>query len=475
MQHPLGRRGTPSWTSRRAVAIATMSGVLIGVLTGLAMLTRHPIVVVALLVGVVGLFCGIWVTWLAFARFELFLLGLFAVRPLLDALKIGGAESALSPSIAAGLLFLIAATWRLYHIRRAGRWVSLSWMSLAFMTMPIAELLSVPLSVSASTSLISTLRLLTGAVMFVILEQELGSGNLSHRRLMRWVMASLVLVVPYCLMQEITGFGIEFDTDIMATRVQGPFVHPSVLAKYLVILLLWMVAAWSASVRRTRVILFVGILMTVVILELTLTRVAWLAALLGVLYILGRRNWRLVPGIIALVLAAVVAIPSLSERISSLFTGTAPLPGVPANSLQWRLEYWQQLIPLARMSPFNGLGAGTATIVGGDGLEAHNTWVQLYVETGLFGLAALLLTIAGFFFTLRSVSRESHLTPVTSHRRAVADAAISCAIVLFVFIQTENLLTETTTLWYSAAVLCGALRQQTMSCSRPPPEQSAVR
>lgn len=450
-------------------AVAIMVGVVAGCLAGVAALSGYLTLGVLLLVGAVGLTCGVWATWLAFARFEIFLLGLFAIRPLLDIFKPGGEESSsLSPSVAAGTLFLVAALWRLYSHWRGGRWVPLSWMSFAFMTMPLAELLTVPLSVSISSSLTTTLRLLTGTIMFVVLEQEIGSGTLSHRRIMRCVMVSLLFVIPYCFMQEATGFGIEFDPDIMATRVEGPFVHPSVLAKYLVILLLWMVAALSASVRRTRLFLTVGILLVIVVLGLTLTRVAWVAALLGVLVILGRRNWRLVPAIVAIAGAVTFAVPSLNERITSLFTSAAPVPGVPANSLQWRLDYWQELIPLARMSPFNGLGAGSATIVGTDGLEPHSTWVQVYVETGFFGIIALLFTIIGFFFTLRWVSRTSRAVPVTNCNRVAADAAIACGIVLFIFIQTENLLTETSTLWYGAAVLCGAAARRRRT-SLPPP------
>lgn len=464
----------PSRASGATMATATAAAVVLGSLAGVAALAGHRSLVILLLLGAVGLPCGILATWLAFFRFEVFLLALFAVRPLLDAFKPSDPTSSLSPSVAVGLLFLVAALWRLYLQWRQGKWVQLSWMTLGFMTMPLAELLTLPLSVSPSASFTAMVRLLAGTLMFVILEQELGSGTLTHRRLMRWVMVSILLVIPYCLVQEVTGFGLEFDTDIMATRVQGPFVHPSVLAKYLVILLLWMVAAWSASARRTRLVLAVGIAATVVVLELSLTRVAWGAALLGVLVILGRRSWRFVPILVAAAGVATVAIPAIGGRITMLFTRQAPVPGVPANSLQWRYEYWEQLVPLARMTPFNGLGAGTATIVGTDGLEPHNSWVQVYVETGVFGLAALLFTIACFFVTLRSTWRASRAVEVSSRHRAVADAAITCGVVLFVFMQTENLLSETSTLWYAAALTCGVVAVGQRSATEELPIQEPV-
>jgi O-antigen ligase len=449
------RRHAPAFGTA-ALGVAALAA---GTAAGVAALDGHLGVLLAVLAATAGLPAAAWLTWLAFTRFEMFLLALFAVRPMLDAFKPNASGSSfLSLSTGLGLLFLVAAAWWLHRQWRRGHWVRSSWMSLAFLTMPLAEFLTIPISVSPATSLVAALRLLTGALMFTVLEQAYGSGALSHRRLMRWTMTSLVTVCLYGVMQKVTGFGLEFDTDMMATRLQGPFVHPSVLAKYLVILMLWMVAAWSASRDQTRAALALGVATTSVLLGLTMTRIAWVAALLGALLIVGQRNRRVIPLALATCALAVAAIAPLRARITSLFTQDSPAPGIPANSMQWRWDYWQQLIPHARMSPFNGIGAGTTSLVGSDGLQAHNTWVQVYLETGLFGVVALLTSVAGFWLTLRTAKRAARgLTPA-NRDWAVVHAAVAVGVVLFLFLQTENLLDETSTLWYGAAVLCAVCK-----------------
>ena len=118
---------------------------------------------------------------------------------------------------------------------------------------------------------------------------------------------------------------------------------------------------------------------------------------------------------------------------------------MPGNSLAWRLGYWGQLIPLWRHSPLNGVGLEVIPTLNGQGLEAHSVWVQALVEMGLVGVVGLLAVTAGFVLTARRRARLA----VTASEAAAAKALLAMSF-------SENLLSETTTLWYSAAVMaCG--------------------
>jgi O-antigen ligase len=127
----------------------------------------------------------------------------------------------------------------------------------------------------------------------------------------------------------------------------------------------------------------------------------------------------------------------------------APVDGVPGNSLAWRLDYWGQLIPLWRHSPLNGVGLEVIPTLNGQGLEAHSVWVQSLVEMGLAGLVGLLAVTAGFVLT---ASRRARFA-VTASEAAAARVGGAIGIALLTMSFTENILSETTTLWYAAAAM----------------------
>lgn len=439
-------------------SLAILSGLTLGFLSTKASV---PLLAVALAVGAIS---GTLFLAFAWARFDAFLLSLLAIRPMLDALNLGGASSALSPSVAVGLAFVVAALAWLGVRYRRGELVRPSAATLGVCTLVIAAALSCLVSVSPVVSASSTVRLLAAALMFVVLEQTLATAVITRSALLKAVGVSAALVLAFAFLLVLVGIGA-VDPFSGLVRMQGPFVHPNVLGKYLVVITLLLVG-WALHLRgRSLVLALLALVPTIAALGMTYARSAWIAAFVGALYLVARRNWRLVPLIIGAVVVAAVSIPSIYGRISDLWTAQAPAVGVPQNSMQWRVEYWQHLIPLTRMSPFNGMGMDMIPYIGGQGLAAHNVWVQTYVEMGYVGIAALLAAIAGFVITIwRTVRPLSHSAGRPADHVA-AQISIAIGIVLFVLMQTENLLSETTTLWYAAAAFtCGyapALRGST--------------
>jgi putative inorganic carbon (hco3(-)) transporter len=234
-------------------------------------------------------------------------------------------------------------------------------------------------------------------------------------------------------------------------RVQGPFLHPNVLAKFLVIVLLALLGTALAHRGAHRWVPALAAIPVVALIGATFTRIAWIAAVLGVGYLVARTHRWLLPFLVGGVLG-VSAIPAVSDRLGNMWEA-APVAGVPGNSLAWRLDYWGQLLPLWRHSPLNGVGLEVIPTLNGQGLEAHSVWVQSLVEMGLVGLGGLLAVTVGFVITAR---RRRTRFAVTASEAAAGRVAGAIGIALLTMSFTENILSETTTLWYSAAVMaCG--------------------
>lgn len=423
----------------------------IGAVVGLAAAGVPAGLILALLVGLGGACVGLVV---GLRRLEWFVLGVLAVRPLLDLLRVEAAGP-FTPATLLGLVFLAVGGWWLLVRHREAQLCTPSPMSWALVALLTAASLSALVSVVPTISTVGVTRLASAVMMFWVLEQLLRSGDLRIQEVMQAVVVSAVGVAAYSGWQLATG-SAPVDEYTGLDRVTGPFVHASVLAKY-VALLLGAALAWAIWTRGVSRIVSLGALPVLsLLLVLTYTRGAWIAALVAVLVLLARWDWRALGlGVLSLVTAG-VTIPAIYERIAEIWREPeVKLPGVPDNSLDWRIGYWQDLVPMARLSPVNGLGLDTVPILGGIDLAAHNVWVQTYVELGVVGVLAMVSVVVATAATVRAAGRNGSLAPPGPHR-AAQEAAVAAAWCLFLMTPTENLLSETTTLWYGAVLLlCG--------------------
>jgi len=419
--------------------------VAVGVLALLSVaLDVDPVPVVAAGLGLVTVaVCA----WLALRSFPWLVLALLVVRPGLDWL---GAGRALGPASAVGALFLVASTGWLVHRARSGTLVAPSAATWGLLVLVVAAGLSALGSVAVATSVVDAVRLASGAAMFVVLEQLLRARELTPTAVICAVGGSAAVVATHVAVQALLGQGM-YDDSVGLSRLTGPFVHPSVLGKYAAVVGVMMVA-WAVHSRGAdRLVWTAGAVALSAVVLGTFTRAAWIALGLGVLVIAGRRSWRLVPLLGVALLAAVAVVPTLRSRVSALWNPPPPVPGVPESSLAWRMGYWQDLLPLGRINPLNGLGLNTVPVVRSEGLLPHNVWVQAFVEMGVVGLLALGLAVVCVAVTLHRAARCAGGS--RGERRAGVDAAAAVAVGLLAVTLTENLLSETSTLWYAAAAL----------------------
>ncbi|WP_431220462.1 O-antigen ligase family protein [Leifsonia xyli] len=172
-----------------------------------------------------------------------------------------------------------------------------------------------------------------------------------------------------------------------------------------------------------------AIWLVIAVLELALTRSATvIAASLATAVVLGFALWtrRVGPGrrtpvyVVAFAsLAAVIVLVSVfAPRIPALFGKSEDLTG--------RLDIWSKVIGLAQQRPVFGWGwisywapwvkpfDGLATRNGVEYLQAHNAWLDVWMQVGVIGLVVFILLV------LSTLGRSWFLA-VDWHRFSVAD------------------------------------------------------
>lgn len=265
-------------------------------------------------------------------------------------------------------------------------------------------------------------------------------GALSRKESWMPVMATLLVAA---LVQSVYGIyqwkiGVpplalwdDAESEIQLTRVYGTLLNPNLLGGYLVPIL--PLAAAGVVAFRSWILKGLGLatlLAGSLCLYFTYSRGAWLAyaAMLGVLGVsllaaawpVVKRDWRLKLGLGALILLGVGAAafmvmdsPVLQQRLASMVVTR------DHSSNSFRMNVWLGVIAMIRDSWWMGVGIGNETfqkvyglymISGFEALGAYNIFLEVAVETGLFGLLAFLWVVLAYaarslFHALRGEGR----------------------------------------------------------------------
>lgn len=164
---------------------------------------------------------------------------------------------------------------------------------------------------------------------------------------------------------------------ISRRRVFFPFVTPNALSGYLIMIIP------LTFIYRDCIWLLMPLALTIF---LTQSLGAFSGLFLGIticLYLRGKlrkRGLLILSGL--LVMAGVILIIRLKapgQHIQPLF------------SAAMRLAYWQETIQLIKSHPFIGIGPGNFDLP--HSRYAHNSYLQLWAETGIFGLLAFIWLI----------------------------------------------------------------------------------
>lgn len=198
-------------------------------------------------------------------------------------------------------------------------------------------------------------------------------------------------------------------------RVFASMGNPNYLGEYMALYLPLGLALWLQHPKR-QIELAVPLLMMAAVLLLTGSRGAWLALLVaGVIFVLmraGRWSVFLLMG----GLAAPVVLPDW------VLTRLASAVSLADTSTQYRMNMWKGVI--AMLQKFWALGTGIGAEVFAKGYQefmlpearaahAHNLYLQVFAEMGIFGLVAVIWTLLVVIrrpFVVGVRPRSSYLT-----------------------------------------------------------------
>ena len=239
--------------------------------------------------------------------------------------------------------------------------------------------------------------------------------------------ASLLLVSVYGLYQNFTGnISAEWiDTDMFDSiggRVVSTFENPNMLGLYLILLLPILAAAMIGEKNWWKK---PGYILTFAAgagcLIYTWARGAWLGFLFAAVIFLLMWNKRTMGVLMAGVLALPMLIPYLPTSIVSRFSSIGDLTDTSTN---YRVYIWRGSTKMAADYALTGIGVGEAAFdriypyYSFAGIEkaphAHNLFLQLFIEVGIFGFIvflALLICLfqSGFSLAKHGADKEVRL------------------------------------------------------------------
>jgi O-Antigen ligase len=432
----------------RALIVAILVAVLAAVIAGLGRADGNSradfvLPVVAAL--------GLGLAWLAFTRFDLFVVAILAARASLDALKLGSAGAtgggAFDPAAMLSVAFLFAGLmWMAAQSREPLAPTSPIMKPMAALV--AAGAVSVVFSPNVSGAAIDVMKLGTVVVILVVLNQLF-----SNVRAVRVVLGAAVIssLVPMAVAgyQFLTGTGLH-DSGAFA-RVQGTFTHPNPFAIYLTLLIVMGAAVlrYLSPGRKLVLLLFMagwgGCML------LTYTRSAWLATVAGVLTV-GLYQGKRAIALVGLVLIGVMFLaPSTASRFADL-EQSQTATGAAGNSLVWRFGYWKQAIDLNN-DPLLGNGLRSVRETTDVEKEPHNDFIRVFVETGAIGLAAYLWLVT----TLWRTGKRAIANTREGLFHGVAVGFFGCVVAFLLLSLVSNVITQLAILWYFATFAAAAV------------------
>lgn len=216
------------------------------------------------------------------------------------------------------------------------------------------------------------------------------------------------------------------------------------------------------NVRSLRVSALIIGLIFLVILFLTISGGGWIAVTCGLAFVLMCWRWRILKVVIpaiALIVSVIVVFYDKTPWLIQAFSW---------DSLMYRVrEIWLKTIPLfEKYEILTGLGPGCwnaqfITQYGANNVHLHNSYFQLYADTGILGMAALIVAAVVFIRISWGIIKSSRQNPwyamgVGLLGSIIAGAVFACYDVTItgtVLTATSYIYLSVPLLWVLAALL----------------------
>ncbi len=248
----------------------------------------------------------------------------------------------------------------------------------------------------------------------------------------------------------------------MPGRVYSFFDNPNNFAEVLVMLTpLTLALTLNAKGWRGRCLGAAALVAEVAALGLTYSRSSWLGLALAMVVFLALWNWRFLP---VLALAGVCAIPFLPE---SIWNRILTIGNMKDSSARYRIAIYEDTGRLLRDYGLTGTGLGSdvmrrvflhyPTLYDGNyPIHTHNNYLQMWAETGFFGLVAFLGLILGQLKEgLQALSRaDKALRRVLAASVSAMVGILAIGLVEYTWFYPRNMFL----FWYLFAVTAAAVK-----------------
>ncbi|HYM80227.1 MAG TPA: O-antigen ligase family protein [Candidatus Limnocylindria bacterium] len=233
---------------------------------------------------------------------------------------------------------------------------------------------------------------MTFTIFYITMSMARGAAD---RKLLAWAIAIALLlesVVTYAYGKSGSG-----------GRAEGSFGQPNELGTFLAIFTVFTAAIALGSQRFwARAVLFATTVAGAIATLMTLSRGAMIALALGLMLVALRSSRLLAAALVLALLASPWWAPQdVRERVLATQEEAEDSDDVQLEgSAQIRIDTWNAILKVVSEHPIDGVGfVGLAWVLpetGGElGIEvkdsAHNTYLRLLAELGVFGLLLLLL------------------------------------------------------------------------------------
>lgn len=312
----------------------------------------------------------------------------------------------------------------------------------SFIFFLVAIIPSIIFSFSKTTSFADWLRFF-GLFIFYISIYFFFYDYADLKNIILVLITSLIIPSIVSVEQLIKGEQI-YDAGFL--RIFGTYIHPNMLAFYLItigLLIISLILSKNKILNRS-----FGLTLLVVIsvlLILTYTRSAWLGFCLGLIALLNFKKRKAIP-IVIMFAMLIHFIPSIQHRFSDIWDNSIRAD-YSMSSWQWRTMFWEKTIGGASKNPLFGIGLGTFPLV--NILYAHNDYLRMFVETGILGLGTYVFLFLSIIFNAFKKIKESQNYVIRDTSLAVF--AIGCAYLLISF--SDNLSRSTAVLVYYFALV----------------------
>jgi len=298
----------------------------------------------------------------------------------------------------------------------------------------LVNLLSVALSVNLGLSL----RAFFGKVLKFLAIYFMLVETINSKKRLKYFFIVFVLVVIMMLADSVSKYyrKADFLWHSWTTSLSASFKSPNGFAGWLVVIIpLTLGLFFNVKVKNTflKLLIFILSVLLTLCLIMTYTRGAWLSFALGLLlmifYIIKNATFKMrmfyfslafTLGVTFIVLPQPIKTKLLNLRLSNYY-GVAPIGSrfsslleVEDGSTPIRFNLWKEAVRIAADYPLIGCGLNTYSIIArnyksfpGGGVYPHNSYLQMFAETGLFGLTAFLWVLFTFFVTgLRQLNKQ---------------------------------------------------------------------